>query len=144
MYKLKKIKPTFNHIVVTMDRYSRYYKTGGLIDSSKAGLIKEYQTVVEVGPMVRGIEVGDVIFINPQRYLEIKHHFKDADANNVQKDDMHAILRIPRFTIYDGEDGASREVMLLGDNDVFFVAEGEEFDENPSIITKEKPKLIFP
>lgn len=143
MYKLKKIKPTFNHIVVTMDRYSRYYKTGGLIDSSKAGLIKEYQTVVEVGPMVRGIEVGDVIFINPQRYLEIKHHFKDADANNVQKDDMHAILRIPRFTIYDGEDGASREVMLLGDNDVFFVAEGEEFDENPSIITEEKPKLIF-
>ena len=144
MYKLKKIKPTFNHIVVTMERYSRYYKTGGLIDSSKAGLIKEYQTVVEVGPMVRGIEVGDVIFINPQRYLEIKHHFKDADANNVQKDDMHAILRIPRFTIYDGEEGASREVMLLGDNDVFFVAEGEEFDENPSIITEEKPKLIFP
>lgn len=144
MYKLKKIKPTFNHIVVTMERYSRYYKTGGLIDSSKAGLIKEYQTVVEVGPMVRGIEVGDVIFINPQRYLEIKHHFKDVDANNVQKDDMHAILRIPRFTIYDGEDGASREVMLLGDNDVFFVAEGEEFDENPSIITEEKPKLIFP
>lgn len=144
MYKLKKIKPTFNHIVVTMDRYGRYYKTGGLIDSSKAGLIKEYQTVVEVGPMVRGIEVGDVIFINPQRYLEIKHHFKDADANNVQKDDMHAILRIPRFTLYDGEDGASREVMLLGDNDVFFVAEGEEFDENPSIITDEKPKLIFP
>lgn len=144
MYKLKKIKPTFNHIVVTMDRYGRYYKTGGLIDSSKAGLIKEYQTVVEVGPMVRGIEVGDVIFINPQRYLEIKHHFKDADANNVQKDDMHAILRIPRFTLYDGEDGASREVMLLGDNDVFFVAEGEEFDENPSIITEEKPKLIFP
>jgi hypothetical protein len=94
--------------------------------------------------MVRGIEVGDVIFINPQRYLEIKHHFKDADANNVQKDDMHAILRIPRFTIYDGKDGASREVMLLGDNDVFFVAEGEEFDENPSIITEEKPKLIFP
>jgi hypothetical protein len=34
--------------------------------------------------------------------------------------------------------------MLLGDNDVFFVAEGEEFDENPTIITPEKPKLIIP
>ena len=144
MYKLKKIKPTFNHIVVTMDRYSRYYKTGGLIDSSKAGLIKEYQTVVEVGPMAKGINVGDVVFINPQRYLEIKHHFKDADANNVQKDDMHAILRIPRFTLYDGPNGESREVMLLGDNDVFFVAEGEEFDENPSIIMPDKPKIILP
>jgi hypothetical protein len=144
MYKLKRIKPTFNHIVVTMNCYDRNYKTGSIIDSSKAGLIKEYQTVVEIGPMVKGINVGDVVFINPQRYLEIKHHFKDADANNVQKDDMHAILRIPRFTLYDGEDGASREVMLLGDNDVFFVAEGEEFNENPTIITPDKPKIILP
>lgn len=143
MYKLKKIKPTFNHIVVTMNCYDRNYKTGGIIDSSKAGLIKEYQTVVEVGPMVKGIDVGDVVFINPQRYLEIKHHFKDADANNVQKDDMHAILRIPRFTLYDGPNGESREVMLLGDNDVFFVAEGGEFDENPSIIMSDKPKIIL-
>ena len=68
----------------------------------------------------------------------------DADANNVQKDDMHAILRIPRFTLYDGPNGESREVMLLGDNDVFFVAEGEEFDENPSIIMPDKPKIILP
>jgi hypothetical protein len=144
MYKLKKIKPTFNHIVVTMDCYDKNYKTGSIIDSSKAGLIKEYQTVVEVGPMAKGINVGDVVFINPQRYLEIKHHFKDADANNVQKDDMHAILRIPRFTLSDRPNGESREVMLLGDNDVFFVAEGEEFDENPSIIMPDKPKIILP
>lgn len=144
MYKLKKIKPTFNHIVVTMNCYDRNYKTGGIIDSSKAGLIKEYQTVIEIGPMVKSVNVGDVVFINPQRYLEIKHHFKDADANNVQKDDMHAILRIPRFTIYDGPNEESREVMLLGDNDVFFVAIGEEFDENPSIIMPDKPKIILP
>lgn len=144
MYKLKKIKPTFNHIVVTMNCYDRNYKTGGIIDSSKAGLIKEYQTVIEIGPMVKSVNVGDVVFINPQRYLEIKHHFKDADANNVQKDDMHAILRIPRFTIYDGPNEESREVMLLGDNDVFFVAIGKEFDENPSIIMPDKPKIILP
>ena len=117
---------------------------GTIIDSSKAGLIKEYQTVVEKGPMVRGIEVGDVVFINPQKYIEIKHHFKDADANNVQQDDMHAILRIPRFTIYDGEDGASREVMMIDDGSVYFVAEGEEFNENPTIITPDKPKIILP
>ena len=57
---------------------------------------------------------------------------------------MHAILRIPRFVLYDGEDGASREVMMIGDNDIFFVAEGEEFDENPSVIVPDKPKLILP
>ena len=144
MYKLKKIKPMHNYLVVTMNCYDRNYKTGSIIDSSKAGLIKEYQTVVEKGPMVRGIEVGDVVFINPQKYIEIKHHFKDADANNVQQDDMHAILRIPRFTIYDGEDGASREVMMIDDGSVYFVAEGEEFDENPAIITPDKPKIILP
>ena len=144
MYKIKKIKPMHNYIVVTMNCYDRNYKTGGIIDSSKAGLIKEYQTVVEVGPMVRGIKAGDVVFINPQRYIEIKHHFKDADANNVQQDDMHAILRIPQFVVYDQEDGASRSVMMIGDNDIYFVAEGEEFDECPAIITEEKPKIIVP
>lgn len=144
MYKLTKIKPMFNHIVVTTNCYDVNYKTGSIIDSSKAGNIKEYQTVIAVGPMAKGIEVGDVIFINPHRYLEIKHHFKDADANNVQRDDMHAIVKVPKFTLFDGEDGASRTVMLLGDNDVYFVAEGEEFDECPSIITPDKPKIIIP
>lgn len=143
MYKLKKIKPMFNHLVVTMNCYDRNYRTGSIIDSSKAGLIKEYQTVVAVGPMVRDIKVGDVVFINPQRYLEIKHHFRDADANNVQKDDMHAIVKIPRFTLYDGEEDASREVMMIGDNDVYFVAEGEEFVENPAFVVPDKPKLIL-
>ncbi len=144
MYKIKRIKPMHNYIVVTMNCYDRNYRTRGIIDSSKAGLIKEYQTVVEVGPMVRGIKAGDVVFINPQRYIEIKHHFKEADANNVQQDDMHAILRIPQFVIYDQEDGASRSVMMIGDNDIYFVAEGEEFDECPTVITEEKPKIIVP
>ena len=142
IYKLKEIKPMFNHIVVTTDCYDIDHKTGGIIDSSKAGKIKEYQTVVAVGPMVRGIEVGDVIFINPHRYLEIKHHFSEADVNNVQKDDMHAILRVPKFTLYDGEDGASRTVMILGDNDVYFVAVGEEFDPYPNVVVPDTKVIL--
>ena len=141
MFKIKKLKPMFNFIAVTTDCY---YRTGGIIDTSKANLIKEYQTVIEVGPMVKGIKPGDIIFINPHRYVEIKHHFKDADENNVQQDDMHAVLRIPQFTIY-GKDGERpQRVMMLSDGDVYFVAEGEEFNPNPSIITEDKSKIILP
>jgi len=32
--------------------------------------------------------------------------------------------------------------MMIGDNDIYFVAEGEEFDECPAIIAEEKPKII--
>jgi hypothetical protein len=34
--------------------------------------------------------------------------------------------------------------MMIDDGSIYFVAESEEFDENPTIITPDKPKLIIP
>ena len=47
----------FNGIITTMNRYGDDVKLQGttLIDSSKSNTVKEYQTVLAVGPMVRGI-----------------------------------------------------------------------------------------
>ena len=72
---IKKVKPMFNGLITTMNRYEQDVKVKGtdLIDSSKSNAVKEYQTVVAVGPMVRGIEVGDTVFINPNRYAVMKH-----------------------------------------------------------------------
>ena len=60
---IKKVRPMFNNMVVTLNKYPTDLTTnGGIIDSTRAGSVKEYQTVVAVGPMVRGIEVGDIVY----------------------------------------------------------------------------------
>lgn len=72
---IKKIRPMFNQVITTMDKYSDdEMKTGSIIDVSKINNpIKEYQKVVAVGPMVRNIEVGDIVMINPKRYGKTLH-----------------------------------------------------------------------
>lgn len=135
MFKIKKLKPTFNHIVTTCDMYASDIRTkGGLIDASRVNRIKEYQTVVAVGPSVRDIIPGDVVFINPKRYIKMVHKdgLKDLEKNVIQ-DDMHAQLNIPMIDLYDREDGSCRTVLLIFDSDIEMVAEGEEFDENPAL-----------
>lgn len=72
---IKKIRPMFNQVITTMNKYSDdEMKTGSIIDVSKVNNpIKEYQKVVAVGPMVRNIEVGDIVMINPKRYGKVRH-----------------------------------------------------------------------
>lgn len=75
MIKVKKIKPMFNALVTTMDKYEQDIMTkGGLIDTEKQkGTIKEYQKVIAVGDSVRNVKVGDLVCINPIRYARKKH-----------------------------------------------------------------------
>ena len=134
---IKKVKPMFNGLITTMNRYGSDQKVKGttLIDSSKANSVKEYQTVVAVGPMVRGIEVGDIVFINPKRYAVMQH--KDGSLQDgVIKDNPVIGYNFDIVEI----DGV--EHLYLQDSDIKFVAEIEEFDENPTIYT-EQPKIII-
>ena len=135
--KIKEIKPMFNGLVTTMNIYSDDVKVQGttLIDSSKANTVKEYQTVLAVGPMVRGIEVGDTVFINPKRYAVMKHKAGSLQ-DGVIKDNPVISYNFDIVEI-DGKD-----CLYLQDSDIKFVAEIEEFNENPAIIT-EIPKIII-
>lgn len=136
MLKIRKIKPTANHIVTTMDMYSvEDVKTlSGLVDASKMNAIKEYQKVLEVGPMVRDIKVGDIVRINPSRYVQILH--KQGSLKGIDKktitDEMHSAVDIPREVIYtknaDGTE-TSQTVLIIFDSDIMFVVEGEEFSQ---------------
>lgn len=65
----------FNQIICTMDKYTdEELKDGTIIDIHKVNNpIKEYQRVVAVGPMVKNIEVGDLVMINPKRYGKTLH-----------------------------------------------------------------------
>ena len=64
MLKIKSIKPMFDSLVTTMNKYEEDgYENGVIV--KQAGVLKEYQKVIAVGPAVRNIEVGDMVMINP-------------------------------------------------------------------------------
>ena len=63
-----------NYLVTTKNEYTEEdIKKEGLISAKVVGSLKEYQTVVAVGPVVRGIKVGDLVCIDPSRYLQLIH-----------------------------------------------------------------------
>ena len=60
MMKIKKIKPLFNSLITTMDKYEEDVTNNGIIDTKRQeGSLKEYQTVIAVGTTVRDIKVGN-------------------------------------------------------------------------------------
>ena len=126
---IKKIKPLFNMLVTTCNKYDSNIKLAGtdLLDNTKANTIKEYQTVIAVGPSVRGIEVGDVVFINPARYI-VRKHQEGSLKDGVITDNPVIGYKFETVEV----DG--KICLLLFDNDIKFTATIEEFDENPTIV----------
>lgn len=135
--KIKAIRPMFNGIVTTCNKYPKNQAIAGttLVDTTKADTIKEYQTVVSVGPMVRGIEVGDTVFINPKRYA-VKKHKEGTLKDGIITDNPTIGYN---FTIVEINDIPH---LYLQDSDVDYVAEIEEFEPEPVIYNPEK-KIIL-
>lgn len=136
--KIKEIRPLFNQLVVTKNAYTMEESMKNGVYTGTANKLKEYQKVLAVGPAVKGIQVGDFVFINPARYAVIEHKKGSKDLeSNIIKDQMHSTVNIPTYTLYHkGEDGVevSREVMVIYDNDVHLcVTNLEEFNEIPVI-----------
>lgn len=88
MKKLIKVKPLFNRLITTMDTYEEDQYSGGVLlaVTKQKGSIKEYQTVISVGTTVRDIKVGDVVCIDPTRYMVTKHRDKSLQKNIVGDD----------------------------------------------------------
>ena len=64
----------FTSLITTMDKYEHDVTTGGVIDVTRQqGTIKEYQTVLAVGSLVKDIKEGDIVCINPSRFAIKKH-----------------------------------------------------------------------
>lgn len=99
-----------NKVLTTCELYEEI-KIDGIIDSSKEeGAIREYQTVIACGPMVRDVKVGDLVVINPTRYQVMKHKegsLKDGViTDNPVIGYNFPILEIddkPRLYIYDSD-----------------------------------------
>ena len=72
MINIKKIKPMFNGIITTMDKYDDDTKVNGLIVKS-SGTLMEFQKVIAVGTAVKCMKEGDLVCIDPKRYAVMKH-----------------------------------------------------------------------
>lgn len=130
MLKVKSIKPLFTGVLTTANKYETTSTKNGIIISAKQteGHIKEYQTVVKVGSSVREIKPGDIVLINPSRYLR-----KKFDENSIRDDfDKNPTIEIniPTVVIND------KEYFLIEDRDVAYIIDDcEEIpDTQPSII----------
>ena len=132
MLNITKVKPMFNNILTTMNKYEKDNYENGVIVNSK-GDLKEYQTVLAVGSTVRSVEVGDKVMINPTRYAKYKH--KEGSLKDGVVTDNPVIGYQFKTVKVNNE-----ECLLLFDQDVFFAFEGEEIEEPK----KEASNIILP
>ena len=136
MLHITKIKPTFNHILITGDLFEKDMIENGVIIAKK-GDLKLWQTVVATGSTVRDIKVGDKVMILPDHFAVKKYN-----KNSVQNDlDNNPVLtyNFPFETI-DDINGEPHEYLYISDNDVRYVFEGEEKEET---LILPKKKLIL-
>lgn len=131
--KIKKIKPLFNKIVTTCNTYKEDVKQGGIILAVK-GTIKEYQTVEAVGSTVRDIKVGDVVFINPKRYIVQQHKEKEKSIKGVIGDNMTLGVEFPIVNFND------EKHLLIYDQDVDYIVEVEP--ESTLVLPKDKNLIV--
>jgi len=129
MLKLKKITPTFNHVLTTKDVYENDVTQNGVVISTK-GTVKDYQRVIAVGPTVKNCKPGDVIMIDPMRYAKMKHQ-SGSLKDGVVTDNPVVAYNIPLINI-DGKD-----CMYIYDSDIQFVI--DEYEE-----TEDLPPLWMP
>ena len=121
MLKIKSIKPMFDSLVTTMNKYEEDgYENGVIV--KQAGVLKEYQKVIAVGPAVRNIEVGDMVMINPIRYAKMKHK-EGSLKNGVITDNPVIGYEFKTVTIND------EECLYLQSQDIMYSFEGEEVED---------------
>ena len=132
MLKIKSIKPMFDSLVTTMNKYEDDgFKNGVIV--KQAGSLKEYQTVIAVGPAVRNIEVGDKVMINPTRYAKMKHN-EGSLKNGIVADNPIIGYEFRTVTIND------EECLYLQSQDIMYSFEGEEVEDKKD----NKVSLIMP
>ena len=125
MLHIKKVKPLHNNIVTTAERFDKDVKERGIIISKK-GDLKVWQTVVAVGNLVSGINVGDKVMIDFRAYAVKKY-----DKNSLQNDlDNNPTLTYAlNWVNMDNEKGEPTDYLFLSDRDIMYVFEGEEKEE---------------
>ena len=123
-----------NYLVATKENYTeKDVMQGGLI-SKAVGSLKEYQRVIAVGPMVRNVNVGDLVCINPKRYARHKHQAGSLKDGVITDNPVVAY----EFNVIELD---HQPYLLLTDQDIDFVIEEYE-EEDPKTIIVPEQKII--
>lgn len=136
MLHVTKIKPLFNHLLVTGDKFDKDMVSNGVIIAGK-GDLKLWQTVVAVGSTVRDIKVGDKVMIIPDHFA-VKKYNKNSIQNDIDNNPV-LTYNFP-FETVDNKDGDPEEYLYISDNDIRYVFEGEEKED---LIVPGKKTLIL-
>lgn len=143
----KMIEPMFNRIVVTHRQYSRQdAQTVGGLFTQMEGKTMEYQKVLAVGPNAKGVKVGDIVCIDPSRYVQLLHKEGLTSIDKkVTADDMRVAAVFPMEHIYTvNPDGieTSETVMVLYDSDIIYVIPDGGYEDFHPIIEKAPGVII--
>lgn len=136
MLHIKAIHPTFNHLLITAERFEKDMINGGVLVATK-GDLKLWQKVIAVGSTVRDIKVGDMVMIIPEHFA-VKKYNKNSLQNDLDNNPVLA-YKFPFETI-ENDKGEPVDHLYISDNDVRFVFEGYEKDD--TLITPGKAELI--
>ena len=135
MLKVKDIRPVYTRLITTANKYEETQMNGNLIDVNKMeGRYKEYQTVVRVGSAVREVKEGDVILIDPSRYM--KRKFSDNSLREDFVENPIVEINIPTVTMND------EDYFMIEERDIAYViADSEEVPDplpNPIIVPQKR------
>ena len=138
MLNVKDIRPVYTRIITTANKYEETQMNGNIIDVNKLeGRYKEYQKVVRVGSSVREVKEGDLILIDPSRYM--KRKFSEGSLREDFVENPITEISVPTVTM-NGED-----YFMIEERDIAYViTDWEEVPDplpNPIIVPK-KPKII--
>lgn len=134
MLKINKIKPLFNRLLVTADKYEKDVSKGGVVVVT-AGTLKEYQRVLSVGSTVRDIKEGDLVLINPTRYAVRKHNA------GTLKDGIITDNPVTSYNFNTVEVGGEM-CILLYDQDIDYVIEESEEVPDESLILPDNKIIV--
>lgn len=128
MFKIKKIKPMFDGVVTTAMKYvgDQYEQKSSnlIIDTRKMdGTLNSYQRVIAVGETVRNVKEGDIVMLNFDRYLQVKH-VPGRIQDNLEQDSLSGSYSIPMIYLEGYGD-----CLYVHGNDIVYVVEDYEVDD---------------
>lgn len=138
MLKVKSIRPVYTRLITTADRYTESQKVGSILDTNKLeGRYKEYQTVVKVGSSVREVKEGDIVLIDPSRYMKRKYNDNSLREDFVENPIVE--INIPTVTMND------TDYFMIEERDIAYIIEDSEEvpDSNPNNLILPKEKKII-
>lgn len=121
MEVIKKVRPLFTSVFVTMDMYDDVdlESVDFVGDDVSRGGLKPYQRVLSVGSMVRNVKEGDIVAIRPDRYA-VRKHQEGSLKDGVIEDNVVVGFN---FRVIDTSEGP---VLHLQESDIDYVI--EEFE----------------